>query len=628
MIRKLVVLLLIGVVCLLGAASALGATYNEAPMLRTKVAAGELPPVEERLPEEPLVVDVVEEIGQYGGTLITKDAGGFQVITFEPMLHIAPDGKTIVPGIAKDWKFSDGGKTFTLYLRKGMKWSDGVPFTADDILYWWEDYQLNKEFHPQGPNSKNIWEVGGELMKVEKVNNYTVSLHFVKPYPGIERVLTHYWGCVEGFYLPAHYLKKFHIKYNPDADKLAKEEGFDHWYQLHGAKQPAGFNPSGVDPDTPTINSYVLKRKGVDYFISERNPYYWKVDPEGNQLPYIDEVKEIRGSDADVVMGKYGFASGIAKNYPVYMESAEKGNYRVLPWVAIAGSDFVYEVNQTIEDPVLRKIFRDVRFRRALSLAINREEINDMIYFGKGTPRQYTVLPESSYYEEEFAKAYAEYDPEQANRLLDEMGLRWDKNHEYRVRPDGKRLSLLFEYAESWLVPRTPVSELVKKYWGQIGINMTLKIISGDLYQQRVAANKIEIGCWEGAGVMDTIFLIQPTYTVPVITSSDNSWGNQWALWVNTGGEVGEKPIPEVMKNLERWRKMQSTMDKEENICLGKEILRSQAENLWVIGFVGMPPLPMIVRDNLRNVPERGLWGWDLLWACIYHPEQFFLEQK
>jgi len=309
------------------------------------------------------------------------------------------------------------------------------------------------------------------------------------------------------------------------------------------------------------------------------------------------------------------------------MESAKRGNYRVLTWSNPHGSDVLYQINQTIEDPVLRKIFRDVRFRRALSLAINREEINEMVYFGKGVPRQYTVLPESSYYEKEFAKAYAEYDPEEANRLLDEMGLKWDENHKYRLRADGKRLSLLIEYSESALTPRTEVTELIKKYWSHIGIDIRMKMI-GDLYGEKIAANKIEVGMWEGDKATDVLFLLQPTYVVPSIVESSNIWSRLWALWVSTGGKQGEKPIPEAMENVERWNKMKSTIDKEERIHLGKEILRSQAENLWVIGTVGVPPLPIIVRDNLRNVPEKGIWGWDYLWACIYHPAQFFLKQK
>lgn len=641
MIRKLMVVLVSGVICLLGVTSAVAAKYNEAPMLRSKVAAGELPPVEERLPEEPLVIPVVEEIGEYGGTIHVQslspgnwETGGWQIINFEGMLRVAADGKTILPNLAEDWKLSEDGKTLTLHLRKGMKWSDGIPFTADDILFWYEDIALNDELTPVKPGK---WSPGGELMKVEKIDAYTIRLHFAASYPLVTLQLSRIsssWSC--DFYGPKHYLKQFHPRYVPmeELEKIAKEEGYDYWYQVFNLKQGDGWGgKAGVG--YPTLRSHILIEKRQENYIAGRNPYYWKVDPAGNQLPYIDKVFTTAGvGSVELMTGKvitgevdYDVQMTGLKNLSLYKESAEKANYRVLLWPHGYANFVSYQPNQTYEkDPVLRDILRDVRFRRALSLAIDREEINEALYFGLAVPCQTTLVPNSVYFEEEFAKAYAEYDLEKANRFLDEMGLKWDTNHEWRLRPDGKKLFITVEYIEEE-TPMTATSELVKEYWQAIGIDLNLKVISSELMWQRYAANDVQMGVSWGAGYLDTSFPLDPSFFVPMATGLGGCWGTLWAHWYVSGGKEGEEPPEEAKKNIERWERMVVTMDEKERVRLGKEIMRSQAENLWVIGTVGMAPHPVIVRNNLRNVPEKvPYYTWDLFFSTIAYPEQFFFK--
>jgi len=637
--RKLVVVLISGTICLLlGMGSVMAAKYNEAPMLKIKVAAGELPPVEERLPEEPLVIPVVEKIGEYGGTIHVQslspgswETGGWQIINFECILRVAPDGKTILPNLAKDYKLSEDGKTLTLHLRKGIKWSDGAPFTADDILFWYEDVILNDELTPVKPKR---WSPGGKLMKMEKIDDYTVRLHFAAPYP---LVTLHLVRAARGsFYLPKHYLKQFHPRYTPmeKLEKMTREEGYNYWYQLFNVKRDDGWGgKAGVG--YPTLRSHVLIEKKGEVYIAGRNPYYWKVDPAGNQLPYIDKVFITAGvGSRELMTGKvlsgqvdYDCQMTSLANLPLYKENAEKAKYRVLLWPHGYGNFVSYQPNQTYKkDLVLRDIFRDVRFRRALSLAINREEINEALYFGMGVPRQTTVVPDSIYFEEEFAKAYAEYNPEEANRLLDEMGLKWDANHQWRLRPDGKKLSITLEYIEEE-TPMTATSELVKEYWKAIGIDLNLKVISSELMWQRYAANNVQMGASWGSGYLDISFPLDPSFYVPMATGLGGCWGTLWAHWYLSGGKEGEEPPEEVKKNIERWERMQVTMDEKERVRLGKEILRSQAENLWVIGTVGMAPHPIIVRNNLRNVPEKvPYYTWDLYFSTIAYPEQFFFE--
>lgn len=612
--------------------------YNEAPVLADLVKQGKLPPVKDRLPKEPIVIDPVEEIGQYGGRarVIGPVTGYGDTEAFRPhegILRVGPDGFSVVPNIAKSWKYSSDGKVLTIYLREGMKWSDGAPFTADDIMFWYEDVLLNNELTPTKPAE---WSPTGKLMKLDKINNYTVRATFAVPYPVAILHLAHSAGVAGRFFLPKHYLRQFHPKYTP-MDKLmeqAKKEGLDAWYKLF-QKYGDYYGGGGIriDVNAPTLQTYYVEKKGLDFVILKRNPYYWKVDTAGNQLPYIDElfvssVQNLEVYNMKIVSGEVDLAEidTSMENYPLYMENRDKGGYRVLLWQSIIGADVAYQCNLTYkEDPVLRNIFRDVRFRKALSLALNRDEINEVLYLGLGTPRQATVIPQSPYYEESFAKAYIEYNPKEANRLLDEMGLKRGPDG-YRLRSDGKRLEILLEYEEGE-TPKGKTTEMAVHYWDAVGIKVTAKQITGTLKSQRTAANLIQMGLWH-ADRAGFLFTVEPYYWVPVEVRSEAPWCVEWGRWFATGGKAGEEPPPEIKRIREAWEKMKMTMDEKERIRLAKEILRSNAENLWTIGTVGLAPHPVIVKNNLRNVPEKGLWGWDLRRFTSYAPETFFFKQK
>jgi len=665
MVRKLIPILLSGTICLLGIAPTLAAVgswstlqeyekatgkgiekFDESPMLRTLVAAGKLPPVEERLPEEPLVVKPIEKVGQYGGTLRwqTSDPnGGHAVSSFmggATLLTFDRDFKSVVPNLAKSWEFSKNGKTLTLYLRKGVKWSDGYPFTADDIMFWYEDILLNDELTPVKPD---VWSPGGKLMKVEKVDDYTVKLHFAASYPLITSILAHgsdMGGQGGGGFQCKHYMKQFHPKYVPleELKKKAKKEGFDYWYQLFQAK--ALYAPGGVCAESsigcPSLEAFVAKKRKAPITILERNPYFWKVDTEGNQLPYIDSVQAYYVADPEVynmriLTGEVdiaAFETNLA-SYPAYKKNAEKGGYRVLLWQMPFNIE-KFALNLTIKDPVKRKIFRDVRFRRALSLAINRDAINETVFFGMAVPCQATVPPSkelSSYFEEEFAKAYAEYNPEKANQLLDEMGLKWDKDHKYRLRPDGKTMTIVLEpFIFGWRKEKMSICELVKEYWEKVGIKTIIKIESSELLYAHMNANTPDMVSWEADGVCDTFFPIMPHPFVPFRVESN--FGFLWAQWYQTGGKEGEEPPAEIKRLFELYRIMRTTMDPEKRIWAGKEILRSQAENLWCIGTVSMIPHPVVVNKKLHNIPEKAPYSWDFWQMEPLPPEQFYFEQK
>ncbi|MGQ9632429.1 MAG: ABC transporter substrate-binding protein [bacterium] len=605
--------------------------YNEAPMLKELVKAGKLPPVENRLPKEPLVIEPVERIGKYGGTWRRIAVGPGDVfaahrLVYENLTRWDPMGTKILPNIAKSWDVSKDGKVFTFYLREGMKWSDGVPFTADDIVFWYEDVLLNEELTPTFPK----WmTAGGAKGVVEKVNDYAIRFKFPNPHGMFMIFIT----APDGLHLadyPKHYLKQLHPKYTPMEKILeqAKKEGFEFWYQLFGSRHGWGAG-NWQTVGRPHLWAWEIEVPPPSVpAVWKRNPYYWKVDTAGNQLPYIDKivvdiVQDIQTLNMKVLGGEVDMQTRhlLWDNYPLFVEGQKKGDYRVFTWPSGVAADYVIALNQNHKDPVMRKLVQDKRFRIALSLAIDRDEINEAQYLGMCTPSQVAPLPTSPYYLEEQAKAYIEYDPARANRLLDEMGLTKRDSEGFRLRPDGKPLVLTIEYAPvfgSW----GPTSELVKSHWEKVGIRTALKEEARPLFYERKEALEHDVGIWTGSG--EFLPVIDPRWFVPV--SAESIWAIGYAQWRNTGGKAGEEPPPEVKKVIDLYDEILVTVDEKKKIELFHEILRINKENLWVIGVVTNPPFPVVVKNNFRNVPEKALSDWNVLTPGATQPAQYFIE--
>jgi len=610
-------MVLVGVFCLLGITSALAVTYNEVPMLRVKVAAGELPPVEKRLPDEPKVVEPVEEIGQYGGTLHTFAINNlpWQDLTESPevgsawLLEMTMDGE-IVPDLAKGYELSDDAKSLTLYLRKGAKWSDGYPFTADDVVFMFEDLHWNDKVE--------TWNVVQAVRRVKKIDDYTVRFEMEEPFPGILVTLVTWMGSEWISFQPKHYLKKWHIKYNPDANELAKKEGFDNWWECfhyHHWYAPA------TDINKPTMMPWRFEQFTDTVKVFERNPYFYQVDKEGNQLPYVDRIistiSNVEVYQMKVIAGEADVAvtQTLVENYPLYKENEEKGGYRVAKVPGIAASTGTFFLNQNHPDPFLRGIFQDVRFRQALSLAINREEINNMVFFGLGVPTQATALPSCTYFKEEWARAYAQYNPEEANRLLDEVGLTGRDKDGFRTGPDGKSILLLVERTEVWKIPVT-IFELVEEYWKDVGLKVRIKTLSHALFDERCAA-------------LDHVIVAHPFVTTGEVANyagpgrglPGNKWCPAWAAWlsadeaVRTGRQKledfkdgklpGEEP-PEEIKQVNQWARQRGStrFGSKEYRELSVKIYDFIAENLYSIGTVGLVPQLYIAKKDIGNIPK------------------------
>lgn len=638
MIRRL--LLLSGVICLLGvvfASGALGMNYNEAPMLRELVKSGKLLPVEERLPENPMIVEPVEKIGQYGGTLrVVSTSPRWDDITHtrtEPIFLTSIDLKTMQPNLVESYELSEDKKVLTLHLRKGIKWSDGYPFNADDIMFALNDVALNKDIVKV---TWDCWTPGGEPLKVEKLDDYTIRLRFAVGYPFILKLLSK--GCPGAqppwlggaIYLPKHYLKQFHIEYNPKVNELAKEADYETWQRFFSSKMDFY-----SDPNCPCLSAWKPIKRTTTEKIYERNPYYWKVDPEGNQLPYIDRITVTIVQNLEVltlktISGEADFASFYLtlENYSLYKESEKQGNYQTLMWEYPLGAATMFEINQNYKDDlILGRILQDVRFRQALSLAVNREEINEVLFLGLGKPRQATVSSDCSFYEEWWGKYYADYEPAEANELLDEMNLKWDKEHHYRLRPDGKILTLIVEVppAAAGVPSLLSCCELVKEYWEKVGVKVIVKQEERSLYTERTAAGKHQVSVWCLDRVTEFGVIGEPVRFYP---SNVSTFAPLWAQWLATSGEKGEKPpyeVREEKKAIDKWRT--SVPGTEEYIQLAKEIFSIYAKNLWIIGTVGSIPQPVIVKNNLRNIPEKLQWACDYDFDKIAQAATWFFEK-
>jgi len=358
----------------------------------------------------------------------------------------------------------------------------------------------------------------------------------------------------------------------------------------------------------------------------ERNPYFAEVDPEGNQLPYIDKMNVDRCADlsildAKTVGGSYDFAAQELRilNYATYNQGASDSDAHIVLWSSGKGSEVVYNVNMNWPDEEWRTVFQDDRFRQALSLAIDRADINNVIYFGNAAETQMTVIPTSRHYRTEFAQAFAEHDVDRANALLDDLGLAWNANHTLRTWPVSKEdIVIAWDLVETE-TPKGPITELVTEYWREIGIEIQWKSVTRQLLAEKIESNQEPMSLWHGDETADTLFL-RRSYSFVPYEGDESCWGILWGRWWNTRGEAGEEPPPE-MKQLLQWQEEYNITGSDEP---AHNVLAAQAEHVYTIGTVAMAPHPLFVRNNLRNVKPMGYWTWDGLWAFPEFPETWF----
>jgi peptide/nickel transport system substrate-binding protein len=615
--------------------------YKQAPMLDSLVTAGTLPPVKDRLPEHPLVVTPLDSVGHYGGTAramhsSTSEFGdATSLMGIEAVLRLDPaDGRTVQPNLAESWSWSADGKTITLHLRKGVRWSDGVPFTADDFLFWHDDVILNKDLTPSPPA---IWSPGGKFVEMRKIDDYTLEMSFAVPYKAAEIVLARWatsYNANQGIFLPAHYLKQFHPKYAA-ADKLqalVKAAGYSQWTELFAEKEASDDTFGVRNFDAPVLRAFRTVSENQGHTMLERNPYYWKVDTAGNQLPYIDKIDlqlvqdttvyTLKASSGEVDMAVEN--TGLT-DMPAYIANADKAGYEVLKYQLAISTIGEFSFNLTTPDPDKNKLFNDLRFRKAMSVAINRKEINDLVFFGLGKPMQTAILPPGGpCWDESVATEYTNFDPDAANKLLDDIGLK--RNGTYRTLPNGKPLSIALTYwAGEGGEAKRRVVQLVQGYWRAVGIELDIHEVERSLYFVLTSGNKHDLALWHADAATDPIWVTNAKL-VPV-RQRYAAFGPTWGQWVESNGAKGQEPPPEVRKALDAWTRARQYGPGDEMTKACREIVKAHIDNLWSIGTVGFYPQPVIISKRMRNVPKDGLLSWDWGYMGRYQPAQFYISE-
>jgi peptide/nickel transport system substrate-binding protein len=581
---------------------------KEAPMLHDMVIAGDLPPLVERIPSDPMVITPAENIGKYGGTMrvinINQTKWGDMLDglgSFENLLALDEVGRPI-PNLAEGWEVSDDGTTVTFYLREGIRWSDGHPFTADDIIFQVHDVLYNEEIMPLPPG----WlRPGGQPAEVTKIDDYTVSFDFGQTYTVFVPMMTDYYSRQNSLFNPKHYLSKWHIDYNEDANALAEEEGYSNWVEAFNTHRT--WLSVQTDLDLPRLSPWVVESQSPTRVNYVRNPYFHKVDTEGNQLPYIDrmvvdiignsEIYQMRAinADVDIAMQRLGM-----QNYSLYKQNEEKASYSTYTVPSGTSNTLALAFNLTVEDEFLRELFRDKRFRIAVSHALNRDEMNQALFFGLAQPLQATINPTNSYYKQEWGEQYIEYDPDRSRQLLDEIGLNRNSDG-FITRPNGTVITIPIEYVEI-RAEITPMLEMIADDLAEVGIRVSLRNNDRNLYDDIVSENRHVAACWtaERSGEMRNFIFGQGVYSPP---GGLPHWGELWARWLDTNGDEGEEP-PEDYKRLDRlfdeWKKTEFMSDEYTDIAI--EIYDLYSELQPVIGTLGMDPWPLIVNNDLKNV--------------------------
>ncbi len=623
--------------------------FHDAPMLQAQVAAGKLPPVAERVSQEPLVWQPLRRIGQYGGTLRRGFTGpsdsenGNRFNAPDKPLFFDVTGTKLTPNLAKGWEISADGRRTTLFLRAGMRWSDGAPFTADDFVFWFNEVYANKDLVPAPAPELSIH---GKPGRIEKVNDTTVAYVFDDPYFLFPELLAgttlvgggqsnmQSGGFAYGLYAPAHYLRQF-IPQNGDAAALtqaAKAAGFDNWVQYFHFKSDWRLNT-----ELPVVGPWhTVQPINTAAWVLERNPYFWAVDTAGNQLPYLDRIYMTLAENPEVInlraiAGEYDYQERFVDlgKLPVLLENQERGHYHVHLDLGFNGADTALMVNMTYkDDPEIAKWLASADFRRALSLGIDRDQLNEAFFLGLGTPG--SVIPADGMPENpgpDWRKKWSVYDPAQANRMLDAIGLGAKDAQGYRLRTDnGQRLRVELQVQQSIVTSWPQQAEMIAQQWSKIGIQADVKVSDLGLAATRTRNDQDQINFRNNNGT-ESLFLYT-RYALPVDpTGGDMSAA--YSNWFASDGRLGTKPVnPELLRAYDLLHAAAGQPQAERDRT-AQEIWKIVVDQQWTIGTVGQSPAfsgVQVVSDKLENVPDRVCISQHCRSPGSGHPELWFYK--
>lgn len=609
----------------------LAQTSLEPPFLAERVAKKSLPPLAERLPKTPLVVDPAEAGGQegaYGGEIVTlapraRDIRYVSTFSYSRLVGYDRNLK-LKPDILEKVD-NEGDRVFTFTLRAGHRWSDGEPFTAEDFRYYWEDVALNKDLSPAGV--PDFMLVDGKPPKFEVLDERTVRYTWDRPNP---RFLPQLAGALDpSIYRPAHYLEHFHAKYADPAklEEAAKKQKLKSWAALHNRMDDM---KEQTNPDLPTLQPWhVVNAAPANRFIFERNPYYHRIDKAGRQLPYLDRIiidvaslglfaAKANAGEVDLL-----FRGLSMYDVPILKEGEKSHGYKTLLWPYARGTELALYPNLNTVDPVWRALNRDVRFRRALSLGIDRKTLNNALLFGLGTEGNDTIVQESPLFSPELRTLNATYDPAEASRLLDAIGLTKRNGAGYRLLPDGRELEIICETdGESTLV--VDGLTLIGEFWREIGVRLFVKPQDRTVLRNRAYAGLTIMVAGQGLDNAFPTAIMPPSELAPM--NQDNLAWPKWGQYIETKGKNGEPiDIPEAKRLLDLYKIWMNTADRNVQADVWKEMLRNHAENQWVIGTISGALQPIVARDGLENLPAKALYSWEpTAMIGIYRADEIF----
>lgn len=609
--------------------------FQEAPALKEMVEAGTLPPVEERLPTDPMVLEVVDSIGEYGGTIRRAILGGgdqhnmVRLISNENLVRWSADWSELKPNIAESWEVSEDASTFTFKLIEGIRWSDGELFTADDIMFWYEvfsDERLTPSQHPNfvGPSG---------AVEVSKIDDHTVEFKFGEPNGLFLQNMAYGFGYYVVNY-PKHYLSQFHADYNADVQALVDAEpAATDWVSLFNLKSGPMHTPLfWQNADRPTLHPWhIVEGYGsTDRMIAERNPYFWKVDSEGNQLPYIDRITWDQVEDSETILLKalngeidYMFRHiGTPNNLASFNDNMERGNYKFYG-VAASGSSgsAIIMFNLNNEDPVKNEIVNNKDFRVAVSHAVDRQEIIDLVYLGSGTPSQTSPHPASPFFNDEWTNQHIEFDPGKANELLDSIGLDKRDADGFRLGPDGKRFTLVFMIADVFGMQYPDVMELVSEYAADVGLDFQIRATDRSRLYEVASAGGHDAYIWNcGGGTLDA-------YTNPYCYLPFGKavfWAPKWAEW-GVNPETGTEPPEHIKALFNAYDVVGTAVSPEEQEKALLELIQKAMDEFLTVGLIQSAEAYGIANNNLRNYPDPMPISGQL-WTPAPYVSQFYYE--
>jgi peptide/nickel transport system substrate-binding protein len=603
-------------------------------MLSEAVGKGTLPPAAQRLPQTPLVVDPAVgggQVGQYGGQIVTlvPRARDIRFIsTFAYTRLVGYDEKLMLQPDIVERVDNEGERVFTFALRAGHRWSDGQPFTAEAFRYFWEDIANNKELSPAGVPEFMLVE--GKRPQFEVIDERTVRYTWPAPNP---RFLPQLAAARDPYiYRPSHYLKRFHAKYADKSalDEEAKKQKLKSWAALHNRLDDMN---EQSNPDLPTLQAWrVMNAAPANRFVFERNPYYHRVDTAGQQLPYVDRLlMDVAAAGLLAAKANAGevdllFRGLTMADVPILKEGERAKGYKTLLWQNARGTELALYPNLNAADPVWRTLNRDVRFRQALSLGIDRKTLNKALLFGLGTEGNNTVMAESPLFSPELRSRNASYDPKRASQLLDEIGLTKRNGAGIRLLPDGRELEIIVETdGESSLV--VDGLTLIGEFWREIGVRLFVKPQDRTVLRNRSYAGLTVMVAAQGLDNAVPTPIMPPTELVPM--RQDVYVWPKWGQFIETKGKNGEKvDMPEAQRLLDLYESWMSTGDKEAQAKAWREILANHAENQWIIGTVAGALQPVVMKNGLKNLPPKALYSWEpTAMIGIYRADEIFWDR-